>query len=52
MKKIQLVGLGLILLSGALSQFTALKYVQWGVWMLAILALVGMIMILYDWFKT
>jgi len=52
MKRIQLVGLGLILLSGFLSQFTAIKQTQWGVWTMAIMAIVGMVLVLYEWFKT
>jgi hypothetical protein len=52
MKRIQLVGLGLILISGFLSQFTAIKQSQWGVWAMAILAIVGMVLVLYEWFKT
>ncbi|KKL13164.1 hypothetical protein LCGC14_2528510, partial [marine sediment metagenome] len=46
------IGLGLILLSGALSQFTAIKQSQWGVWTMAIIAIIGMVFVLYEWFKT
>ncbi|WP_164076236.1 hypothetical protein [Flavimarina sp. Hel_I_48] len=52
MKQVQLLGLGLIILSGALSQFTGIKQVEWGVWAMAILAMVGMILVMYNWFKT
>lgn len=48
----QKVGLGLIVLSGALSQFTTIKQSQPGVWAMAILALAGAVLVLYDWFKT
>ena len=52
MKRVQLLGLGLIAISGALSQFTSIKQAQWGVWAMAVLAIAGMVLVLYEWFKT
>lgn len=52
MNKRQKLGLGLIVLSGIISQFTSVKQYQTGVWIMALLAMIGAVLVLYDWFKT
>ncbi|MCC4212220.1 hypothetical protein [Leeuwenhoekiella parthenopeia] len=49
--KIQLTGLGLIVICGALSQWTAAKESQTLVWILAIGAVVGVAFVVSDYFS-
>ena len=51
MKRSQFVGLGLIVFSGILSQFTMVKEYPWAVWVIGLLTVVGMVLVLWEWFK-
>ena len=51
MKRIQLLGLGLIVICGIISQFTLVKQYPWAVWVIAVFAVLGMVLVLWDWFK-
>ncbi len=51
MTRQQYIGLGLIILCGVLSQFTAVKQYPWAVWIIALVAIVGMVLVLWEWFK-
>ena len=48
---LQLTGLGIIVICGALSQWTAAKENQTMVWILAIGAVVGVAFVVSDYFK-
>ena len=52
MKRIQLIGLALIVLAGASSQFLNINGKSWLVWLPAAAAVIGMILIIYDWIKS
>ena len=52
MKRIQLIGLALIVLAGASSQFLDISGKSWVIWVPAVAAVVGMILILVDWIKS
>ncbi|MFD2825073.1 hypothetical protein DSM03_101661 [Leeuwenhoekiella aestuarii] len=52
MKRIQLIGLGLIIICGAISQWTAANQNQLAVWLLAIGAVVGILMVISEYFSA
>lgn len=52
MKKIQLIGLGLIVICGAISQWTAANQNQFAVWLLAIGAVIGILMVISEYFTS
>lgn len=52
MKRSQIIGLVLIVACGFLSQFTAVKHYPLMVWAIALLAVVGMVLVLKVWFKS
>tara|TARA_R110002020_G_scaffold248619_7_gene462649 strand:- start:264 stop:431 length:168 start_codon:yes stop_codon:yes gene_type:complete len=51
MTKKQLVGLALIVIAGALSQWTNFKENDLLVWILALTAVAGMLLVMSDWLK-
>ncbi|MEH6658736.1 hypothetical protein [Leeuwenhoekiella marinoflava] len=52
MKRIQLIGLGLIISCGAISQWTAANQNQFAVWVLAIGAVAGIFMVISEYFTS
>lgn len=52
MKKKQLIGLGLIVLCGALSQWTPAKENQLMVWLMAFGAMAGMLLVISEYFTS
>ena len=50
MKKIQIIGLVLVVVSGVLSQYTSINESQIGVLVLAGVALVGVVLVVSEWF--
>mgnify|MGYP001351946473 CR=1 FL=1 len=51
MRKIQIVGLALILICGVVTQVTNLKQNDVAVWVLALGTVVGIILVISDWLK-
>ena len=51
MTKKQLIGLALIVIAGALSQWTNFKQNELLVWLLAFTAVAGMLLVMSDWLK-
>ncbi|WP_290478143.1 MULTISPECIES: hypothetical protein [unclassified Leeuwenhoekiella] len=51
MKRIQLIGLGLIVLCGLISQYTNATQNQFMVWLLAIGAVAGILMVISEYFS-
>ena len=51
MKRIQLIGLALIVIAGACSQFLNISGRSWVIWIPALAAVAGMALIIYDWVR-